>query len=107
MDQKISDLFYQLNSDENLDFFMEEMKQYLSYLKELRDNKMIEEDDYRSGWDTYGYESRSQIIGQLKYISDRWSCAFRINWLLGLLDPTDYISASGWENKDYNKVIQS
>lgn len=38
--------------------------------------------DTRSGYETYGYTSRESILGNMYYISDRWQCEFRINWLL-------------------------
>ena len=43
------------------------------------------ENDYRLGNDTYGYEE-SNILGNLSYLSDRWNAAFRIAWLLGLVN---------------------
>lgn len=44
------------------------------------------DDDYRCGSDTYGYETLDSIQGNLHYISDRWGGAFRIAWLLGLVN---------------------
>ena len=40
------------------------------------------EDDYRPGEKTYGYNNPKEIA---EYILDRFNCAFRINWILGLL----------------------
>jgi hypothetical protein len=45
-----------------------------------------DEDDYRLGKDTYGYESDASILGSLSYISDRWGAAFRIAWMLGIVN---------------------
>jgi len=53
-----------------------------------------QEDDYRLGEDTYGYDDTdNQILNNLWYISDRWKAAFRIAWMLGLINP-DYRSWS-------------
>jgi len=40
-----------------------------------------EEEDYRSGEETYGYEE-DKIQNNMIYISDRWRCAFRLRWIL-------------------------
>ena len=40
------------------------------------------EEDYRRGFDSYGYQSPEDNEGHLSYISDRWRCAFRLRWLL-------------------------
>lgn len=42
--------------------------------------------DNRSPLDTYGYKSEEEISGNLFYISDRFNCQFRLDWVLGLLD---------------------
>jgi hypothetical protein len=42
--------------------------------------------DYRSPLDTYGYKSEEEISRNLFYISDRFNCQFRLNWVLGLFD---------------------
>lgn len=41
--------------------------------------------DWRSGSDTYGYESDEKILGNLCYISDRFNSAFRLRWTLDLV----------------------
>jgi hypothetical protein len=38
--------------------------------------------DLRRGWETYGYKSIEEIEGDLSYISDRFACEFRLQWLL-------------------------
>jgi hypothetical protein len=43
------------------------------------------ENDYRLGNDTYGYEE-DKILVNLQYISDRWQSAFRVAWMLGLVN---------------------
>jgi len=45
----------------------------------------VEEEDYRQGEETYGYKEE-EILGNLQYISDRWGAAFRIAWLIGLIE---------------------
>ena len=40
-----------------------------------------EENDYRSGEETYGYDEE-KIRYDMLYISDRWRCAFRLRWIL-------------------------
>jgi len=40
--------------------------------------------DRRSGEETYGYTSLESIESSLEYICDRWGCAFRLTWLLGV-----------------------
>ena len=50
--------------------------------------RSIAEEDYRLGNDTYGYDGNDEgFLGHLCYISDRWGCAYRIAWVLGLIDP--------------------
>lgn len=58
--------------------YLKEVQHFLeSQLAELRSQGF--EPDFRRGTDTYGYGS---IEGDLEYISDRWNCEFRIQWLL-------------------------
>lgn len=40
------------------------------------------ENDYRTGEKTYGYKNSKESA---EYIVDRFNCAFRLNWILGLL----------------------
>lgn len=42
--------------------------------------------DYRTGYETYGYIDEVTIRENLAYINDRWRCAFRIRWLIDLID---------------------
>lgn len=107
MDKEISQKLYDFcdSKEKDLKAFVKDMQEFLPYLKEKREMYMLKEDDYRSGWETYAYKDKEYIIGQLEYISDRWGAAFRINWLIGLLDPYDYMHASEWEKYDYQKLI--
>jgi hypothetical protein len=60
-------------------------KSELRYLKLL--NKVNKETcDDRSGEETYGYESEESVLHDLGYISDRWMCEFRLQWLIDLID---------------------
>lgn len=42
--------------------------------------------DDRSGEETYGYDSLDSIKDNLVYVSDRYNCAFRLRWLIDLMD---------------------
>ena len=53
--------------------------------------KYYQDDDPRTGMETYGYQSVDAIKDNLYYISDRWSCEFRIRWLLDLIDLEEII----------------
>lgn len=60
-------------------------KKELCYIKFL--NKLNKETcDDRSGEETYGYESEQSVLYDLSYISDRWICEFRLQWLIDLID---------------------
>lgn len=52
-------------------------------LKKLRVAAKRREQDNRSGAETYGFESWED---DLEYISDRWNCQFRIQWLIDLIE---------------------
>jgi len=41
-----------------------------------------DENDWRSGEDTYGYGDSHSLLSNMIYISDRWRCAFRMRWIL-------------------------
>ena len=62
------------------------------------------EKDYRSGIETYGYENEYSILFNLEYISDRWSVAFRLRWLINLVD-RDYTYNGKQLVNDYNKEL--
>ena len=42
-----------------------------------------ETQDFRTGEESYGYADPEY---ELSYINDRWNCAFRMNWLIGLIE---------------------
>ena len=66
---------------------------YTSTLKRLKNLELTlvqiwkqrakEEEDYRTGEEVYGYEDNQK---QFNYISDRWNCAYRLAWIIGLLE---------------------
>lgn len=41
-----------------------------------------EHGDYRTGEGTYGYKDGERVNRDMRYISDRWNCAFRLKWLI-------------------------
>ena len=53
-------------------------------LVEIWQDRAKEEEDFRTGEEVYGYEGDNQ--NQFEYISDRWNCAFRLAWIIGLLE---------------------
>lgn len=83
---------------------IEEIREYLKpYYERLV--RLYEEDllpieeftDYRSGQETYGFDDLDSIKFTLHYISDRWKCAFRVRWIIDLINP-DYVLWSGHFN---------
>jgi len=70
----------------------------LIYLYE--NDYLVQENDWRSGEDTYGYESEEAVLNDLEYISDRWGSAFRVRWVIDFLDP-DYYPNREMIDKDY------
>jgi hypothetical protein len=62
------------------------LKPYLKGLKKLYNQLIQTTDDTRSGEETYCYTSDSQIRERLEYISDRWYSAFRVKWLIDLIE---------------------
>lgn len=64
---------------------------YPLFRSELRHLKLLNKInkttcDDRSGEETYGYESEESVLCDLSYISDRWICEFRLQWLIDLID---------------------
>ena len=62
---------------------LDKNKKYLEYLYKLA---LANEKDYRSGEESYGYDGQEYIEERMSYVSDRWNCAFRIRWILNLLE---------------------
>lgn len=60
---------------------------YLTELKDYYENTLLpESEDTRSGFETYGYTDEEHILERLNYISDKWKSAFRVRWLINLLE---------------------
>lgn len=55
----------------------------------LRSYHLTKEKDFRSGYETYGYDSLDNIESNLLYISDRFHAAFRLSWLVNVPDEVD------------------
>lgn len=62
---------------------LKRLKNLESTLVQIRQERIKEEEDYRTGEEVYGYEGDNR--SQFHYISDRWNCAFRLAWIIGLL----------------------
>lgn len=71
-----------------VDEIRDALRPYYGILVEMYESEMVvESDDYRSGSDTYGYETLEGIQWSLRYISDRWRTCFRVRWLIDLINP--------------------
>lgn len=95
----INDLFrqfYKLDSSVdamvNVTIFVTLAQKYLRSMRQ-QIKLMSGDHDTRTGYQTYGYRSYESIIGNLDYISDRYNCRFRLQWLLTLCEDFDTISA--------------
>lgn len=78
-------LNYEMNKAFQHWFRTNSMEKFLPLLRELKRvwNKLSKnENDYRSGEETYGYSSPDQIENTMCYISDRWKVSFRMKWLI-------------------------
>lgn len=76
--------------DEAIEYWLdtgdnEKLKVLVEPLENLWEAYAFDEEDFRSGKDTYGYETVS-VKDSMIYISDRWRCAFRLRWLLDGLE---------------------
>lgn len=47
---------------------------------------LASEKDFRTGYETYGYKDDENIMDNICYINSKWNCAFRIRWILDLID---------------------
>ena len=65
------------------------IKKYRKYIQKLRCYHQLREDDYRNGYETYGYKSLESIENNLIYISDRFGCAFRLSWMVNVPEEVD------------------
>lgn len=79
-----------------LDQIISVLSPYYNYLVTLYENELIEQcNDYRTGYETYGYKDLDAIRGTLSYISDRWKSSFRVRWLIDLINK-QYILYDGY-----------
>ena len=69
-------LYFQNGTTNAFKVLLPELKRV--YAKRVRQDK-----DYRIGQDTYGYDN---IYWDMRYISDRWNCSFRLRWLIDGLE---------------------
>jgi hypothetical protein len=65
------------------------IKKYHKCIQRLKSYHQLSEGDYRDGYETYGYKSIEEIENSLLYISDRFSCAFRLSWLVNVPDEVE------------------
>ena len=67
------------------------IKRYRKIIQKLKSYHQILEQDYRSGYETYGYESIKNIRYNLLYISDRFHAAFRLAWLVNVSEEVEQL----------------
>ena len=101
----ISRLPKKVESTGSLSHIKTDLEPFIPLLTKLRDEHMEREEDPRTGFDTYGYNDFNQILGDLTYISDRWRSAFRINWILGLVNPGDDYYYTRWKKRQYEHLM--
>jgi hypothetical protein len=65
------------------------IRKYRKYLQRMKSYHQRSEDDYRSGYETYGYKSIESIDANLTYISDRFGAGFRLAWLVNVPEEVD------------------
>lgn len=67
------------------DFFNDliDCKKYFIVMYKLA---LAYEKDFRTGYETYGYGDDENIMDNICYINSKWNCAFRIRWILDLID---------------------
>lgn len=89
---KIHDSFENVFSDERTDFnkIINDLRKNIKHLYVLYKECLLSEKDYRTGKETYGYKDIDDIESTLLYISDRYYCAFRIKWLIDLIENNYY-----------------
>lgn len=64
------------------------LKPFYEELLNLYENDLLAtSEDYSSGSDTYGYENLDSIKSTLCYIYGKWNAAFRVRWLIELINP--------------------
>jgi hypothetical protein len=67
------------------------IRKHRKCLQRMKSYHQRSEDDYRSGYETYGYESIEDIDANLIYISDRFGAGFRLAWLVNVPEEVDML----------------
>jgi hypothetical protein len=78
----------------DLDTICKSIEKNKKAIQRLRAYYLSYENDLRSGYETYGYESLESIMNRLEYISDRFAVAFRLSWLLKVPDEVRNLRAN-------------
>ena len=85
--RKIFESYYFVpKKDRTFTELLEDLNQNKKYLLYLYKLQCTSEKDFRTGEESYGYSNQEYIEERMSYISDRWNCAFRIRWILDLLE---------------------
>lgn len=77
-----------------LDKICASIKRNRKAIQQLRGYYLSWENDKRTGHETYGYDSIESIENNLEYISDRFTVAFRLSWLLNVPDEVRKLRAT-------------
>ena len=86
---KVMSKFY--SRQDSVEEAVEHLRPHRWIMGQLYLRQLDIEDDWRTGDETYGYKSDEAILGDLLYISDRWRAAFRIKWMIDLIDRYDKV----------------
>ena len=78
MFDKVMDQFYYQDDKISEQKARELLLPYVEEVYSLWLKYANDEDDWRSGKETYGF---SNPLSTLRYISDRYYCAFRLKWI--------------------------
>ncbi len=82
------------------------LKKIRPALEKLYKGTLAVDDDHRVGLETYGYKSIEEIKRNLRYISDRWNCSYRIRWILDLIElDLSKLSDSIEKEQEYNEEL--
>jgi hypothetical protein len=105
----IEDLVLDDSRENSYDIYLNnaiaKLKPFLPFMIRYYELRLLpKERDYRSGFETYDYVSNYSILSNLEYISDRWCAAFRLRWLINLIDK-DYTYKGKELIYEYDKVI--
>ncbi len=79
-----------LTSEDSLPDIQKKLKKIEPELKKMYQLMLRDDIDTRTGKETYKYQNIESIRSNLRYISDRWRCSFRIRWILDLINLKDF-----------------